>query len=179
MPSSTVVNSLCGPGASHCQYSTVAYWAQQEADVRPDPRPTRWSLDIAGRMRSKDVSLKRVARNKADAIDYVAGAFSLSVYCGSRCWRMGRLLWKSCAARLSGSYGRQAAVTWVGRNRTDSFKAESAGSCRSLGAKEQPLSGIVDDLRRRMSISAIGGSRADAARCEGIKGALINPHMRK
>jgi hypothetical protein len=90
-----------------------------------------------------------------------------------------RPLSRTAALAGNGRNGRQAAVTWVGRTRTGSFKAESAGSCRSLGAKEQPLSGIADDLRRRMSISAIGGRRADAARCEGIKGALINPHMRK
>jgi hypothetical protein len=57
-----------------------------------------------GRIRSKDVSLKRVARNGAD----VAGPFSLSIYCCSRCRRMGCLLWRSCAARLRGSYGRRA-----------------------------------------------------------------------
>ena len=45
-PSSTSgMNSLCCPRASHRQYSTIANWAQQEAGVGPDPRPTM------GRMR--------------------------------------------------------------------------------------------------------------------------------
>jgi len=39
-PSSTSgVNSLCDQSASHRQYSTIAYWAQQEAGVGRDPRP--------------------------------------------------------------------------------------------------------------------------------------------
>jgi hypothetical protein len=48
-PSSTSgVNSPCAPRASHCQYSTIAYWAQQVAGVGRDPRPKRWSSpDIA------------------------------------------------------------------------------------------------------------------------------------
>ena len=91
-PSSTSgVNSPCAPRASHCQYSTIAYWAQQVAGVGRDPAAQKVVVagHRTGRIRLKDVSLKRVARNRADAIDYVAGPFSLSIYCSPRCRRIG------------------------------------------------------------------------------------------
>jgi hypothetical protein len=102
-PSSTSeVNSPCAPRASHCQYSTIAYWAQQVAGVGRDPRPKRWS--------SPDITPGGYG-NRADAIDYVASPFSPSIYCSLRFRRMGCLLWRSCAPRQSGSYGSQWVAT--------------------------------------------------------------------